>query len=191
MIDKWNRPLRTTILWNDGRAVEEAKALIEAATDIGQRTGCRPNPGFVAPKIMWLRKYEPDVIKQTDCLLLPKDFIRLKLTGERATEPTDACGTNFMETRTGEWAPDLVELAGVEAGWLPPVLAATDVGGHLLPDLAKQWGIPKKTVVAVGAGDNIAGSVGVGNPGDAVITVGTSAVMCIVDAEYHPCRTKR
>jgi xylulokinase len=192
LIDRWNLPLRATILWNDGRAVEEAKALIEAVPDIGERTGCRPNPGFVAPKILWLRKYEPDVIKKTNCILLPKDFIRLKLTGERATEPTDACGTHFMETRTGEWAPDLVALAGVEAGWLPPVLAATDVGGCLLPDLAERWGIPKKTVIAVGAGDNMAGSVGVGvgNPGDAVISVGTSAVMSIVDAEYHPLPDK-
>ena len=192
LIDRRNRPVRTTILWNDGRAVEEANALIAAVPDIGERTGCRPNPGFVAPKILWLRKYEPDVIKKTNCILLPKDYIRLKLTGERATEPTDACGTHFMETRTGEWAPDLVDLAGVATEWLPPVLAATDAGGCLLPDLAARWGLPKQTVIAVGAGDNMAGSigVGVGNPGDAVISVGTSAVMCIVDAGYHPLPDK-
>ncbi|MCP4200060.1 MAG: hypothetical protein GY762_23205, partial [Proteobacteria bacterium] len=144
------------------------------------------------PKILWLRKYEPDVIRKTNCLLLPKDYIRLKLTGACATEPTDACGTHFMETRTGEWAPDLIDLAGVETDWLPPVLAASDPGGRLLPELAERWDIPKKTVIAVGAGDNMAGSigVGVGNPGDAVISVGTSAVMSIVDAEFHPLPDK-
>ncbi len=192
LIDRANRPLRATILWNDGRADKEAAALVKAMPDIGYRTGCRPNPGFVAPKLLWLRKHEPDVISKIDCILMPKDYIRLKLTGERATEPTDACGTHFMEARTGQWAPDLMDLAGVEDRWLPQVLAPADVGGYLLPELAGRWDMPKKTVVAMGAGDNMAGAVGVGvgNPGDAVISLGTSAVTSIVDAEYRPLPNK-
>lgn len=192
LIDKRNRPLRATILWNDGRAVEEAEALVKSVPDIGERVGCRPNPGFAAPKILWLRKHEPDVIRRTDCVLFPKDYVRLKLTGERATEPTDACGSHFMEALTGEWAADLCAAAGIETQWLPPVLRSADAAGHLLGELAERWGMSKQTVVAVGAGDNIAGAVGVGtgNPGDAVISVGTSAVMSIVDAAYHPVPEK-
>ena len=192
LIDKQNRPLRPTILWNDGRSVVEAEELAAAVPGIGMRTGCRPNPGFAAPKILWLRRHEPEVIERTDCILLPKDYVRLKLVGERATEPTDACGTHFMETRTGAWAPDLCEAAGVDPAWLPPVLHSADAAGRLLPDLARRWGIPPGTVVAAGAGDNHAGSVGVGvgNPGDAVISVGTSAVMCIVDGDFHPIPDK-
>ena len=136
LIDKQNRPLRPTILWNDGRSVVEAEELAAAVPGIGMRTGCRPNPGFAAPKILWLRRHEPEVIDRTDCILLPKDYVRLKLVGERATEPTDACGTHFMETRTGEWAADLCEAAGVDPDWLPPVLHSADAAGRLLPDLA-------------------------------------------------------
>lgn len=192
LIDSRDRPLRPTILWNDGRSVVEAEELAAAVPGIGGRTGCRPNPGFAAPKILWLHKHEPDVIAATDCVLLPKDYVRLKLTGERATEPTDACGTHFMETRTGEWAPDLCAAAGVDPRWLPPVLGLGDAAGELLGDLAERWGIPPGTVVAAGAGDNHAGSVGVGvgTPGDAVISVGTSAVMCIVDGSFHPIPDK-
>jgi xylulokinase len=151
-----------------------------------------PNPGFVAPKLLWLRRHEPEVIRQADCLLLPKDYVRLRLTGERATKPTDAGGTHLMETRNGQWAPDLAELAGVDVRWLPPVRAAADPGGYLLTDLANRWGLPDKTVVAMGAGDNMAGSigVGVGHPGDAAISAGTSAVMSIVDDRYRPLPDK-
>ena len=188
LIDRHDRPVRSVILWNDGRATAEAIALTEAVPDIGHRAGCRPNPGFAAPKIMWLRRHEPAVIERTDGILFPKDYIRLRLTGERAAEPTDACGSHFMETRTGRWAPDLMAAAGIEPDWLPPVRLAADPGGHLLPEWVHRWGLPGRTVVAMGAGDNMAGAigVGVGYPGDAVISVGTSGVLSIVDAEYHP-----
>ncbi len=180
--------MRPTILWNDGRAVAEVEELVEKVPGIGWRTGCRPNPGFAAPKILWLRKHEPDVLDRTDSILFPKDYVRLKLTGERATEPTDACGSHFMEAETGDWAADLCEAAGVDPGWLPPVIRATDAAGPLLPDLADRWGMSRDTVVAAGAGDNIAGSVGVGvgAPGDAVLTMGTSAAMCIGDGRFRP-----
>ncbi|MCG8511920.1 MAG: xylulokinase [Rhodospirillales bacterium] len=191
-IDKQDRPLRKTLLWNDGRAVDEAETLIRAVPDMGRRAGCRPNPGFAAPKILWLRKHEPEVLENTDCIFFPKDYVRLKLTGERATEPTDACGSHFMDVESGAWAEDLCAAVGVEADWLPPVLQAADAAGCLLDDLADRWGMPRNTVVAAGAGDNMAGAigVGVGNPGDAVISVGTSGVMSIVDADYHPVPDK-
>lgn len=192
LIDQQNIPLRDTILWNDGRAGEEARELINALPGIGERVGCLPNPNFGAPKILWLQKHEPEVLAGTDCILLPKDYILLKLTGERKTEPTDACGTHFMEALTGEWAPDLMALAGVKQNWLPPVIAPYDIGGTLKNELAERWGIPYNTVVAAGAGDNIAGAVGVGvgNPKDAVLSVGTSAVMSIVDDSYRPLPEK-
>ena len=192
LIDKSDQPIRSTILWNDGRADQETSELIAAMPDIGYRTGCNPNPGFVAPKMLWLRKHEPEIISKIDCILLPKDYVRLQLIGERGTEPTDACGTHFMEARTSRWALDLVELSGVNPDWLPPVFLPTDAGGYLKPELALKWGVSRNTVVAMGAGDNMAGSigVGVGSPGDAVISIGTSAVNSIVSAEYNPLPDK-
>ncbi len=187
-IDYKNRPLRNTILWNDGRAVKEAQELINALPGIGERVGCQPNPNFVGPKILWLRKHEPDVLAKTDCILFPKDYILLQLTGKRVTEPTDACGTQFMDARTGEWAPDLIDLVGINPEWLPSVTAPYKIGGYLRQELARRWGMPDKTIVAAGSGDNFAGAVGVGvgTPGDAVLSVGTSAVMSIVDGSYRP-----
>jgi xylulokinase len=101
LIDADDKPVRDTILWNDGRSANKADQLCEAIPDIDYRVGCRPNSGFVAPKILWLAKHEPHVLELIDCILLPKNYIFLKLTGERVAEPTDACGTHLMDARTG------------------------------------------------------------------------------------------
>lgn len=192
LLDSANNPLRPCILWNDGRAVAESEELVRRIPTIGQRAGCNPNPGFAAPKLLWLAKHEPDVLDRTDCLLLPKDFVRLRLTGERGTEPTDACGTHLMETATGTWAADLCEAAGFDMAKLPPIHAPYAPVGELLPHLSKRWGIPRGVPVAAGAGDNMAGAIGVGGgaPGDTVISVGTSAVICVVDATFNPIPDK-
>lgn len=192
LIDADNRPVRNAILWNDGRSVKEAGQIIKAIPGVAHRVGCRPNPGFVAPKILWLAAHEPAILDKTDCILLPKDYIFLKLTGKRITEPTDACGTHFMEARTAQWAQDLMEHVGVKPKWLPDIVPSYEAGGKLLSQLADKWGIQKHTVVAVGAGDNMAGAigVGVGNPGDGVLSIGTSAVNCIVDGSYRPIPDK-
>jgi xylulokinase len=192
LVDQNDEPVRNTILWNDGRATEETRRLIDAFPDIGHRVGCRPNPNFVAPKIMWLHAHEPEVLERTACILLPKDYIFLKLTGERATEPTDSCGTHFMEAETATWAADLMEFIGIREDWLPRVISSYEPGTLLLENLAGRWGIPKNTAVAIGAGDNIAGAIGVGagRPGDGVLSVGTSAVTSIVDGSYRPIPDK-
>ena len=192
LVDAANRPLRATILWNDGRALEESEAIAERLPGVGERTGCNPNPGFGAPKLLWLRRHEPEVLAELDCILLPKDYVRLRLTGERATEPTDAAGLHLMEVRTGEWAEDLCAAAEVDPECLPPVLTPGDPAGSLRPELAERWGIGTEVVVAAGTGDNMAGciGVGVGNPGEAVISIGTSGVMSIVDGAFRPIPDK-
>lgn len=192
LVDVDNRPVRETILWNDGRSANEANLLIKAIPEIKYRVGCRPNPGFVAPKILWLSKHEPHVLDKTDCILLPKDYIFFKLTGERITEPTDACGTHFMEAVTAKWAPDLMEFVGIKPEWLPTVVSSYEPSGQLSNKLSDRWGIKPPIVVAAGAGDNMAGAigVGVGNPGDGVLSIGTSAVTSIVDGLYRPIPDK-
>ncbi|WP_420349187.1 xylulokinase [Pelagibius sp.] len=192
VVDDQDRALRSGILWNDGRALEECDELLRRAPDIGHRSGCTPDPGFTAPKLLWLAKHEPEVFAKTDCVMLPKDFVRLRLTGKRATEPSDGCGMLVMETESRRWSDELCKAAGWSADRLPPIIDSWASGGDLLPDLAAHWKIPAGTPVAAGAGDNMAASVGVGvaRPGDAIITIGTSGVVCIVDSQYRPLPDK-
>lgn len=188
LLDRSDRPLRPCILWNDGRAVEESGSLLAAMPNIGMRTGCNPNPGFAAPKLMWLARHEPDVFADIHCILLPKDYVRLCLTGEKASEPTDAGGTHLLDVATGHWAPDLCELVGISIGQLPALVAPFEAAGALRREFADRWALRPGLPVAAGVGDNMGGclGVGVGRAGEAVLSLGTSGVVSIVNGEFHP-----
>lgn len=188
LLDKAHKPLRPAILWNDQRSIAECAELLHRCPDIGQRTNGTPDPGITAPKLLWLAKHEPQVMRDARMLLLTKDYVRLALTGEVATEPTDAGGTQLMDCRTGTWDAELCALAGWNPDHLPPVTQAWRAAGQLRPQLAQRWGLKPNIPVAAGAGDNMASTLGAGaaRAGDAVVTIGTSGVACIVDATFHP-----
>lgn len=181
------RPVRPAILWNDQRSLAECAELLARMPDIGRRTNGTPDPGITAPKILWLRKHEPAVLDRARMLLLTKDYVRLALTGEVATEPSDAGGTQLMDCATGRWDGALCAAVGWDMAHLPPVLDSWAEAGVLRRDLAARWGMGRVSVAA-GAGDNMGSTLGAGGarPGDAVLTVGTSGVACIVDAGFHP-----
>ncbi|HLQ19216.1 MAG TPA: FGGY family carbohydrate kinase, partial [Tabrizicola sp.] len=162
--------------------------LLAAVPDIGQRTNGTPDPGITAPKLMWLRKHEPALMDRARMLMLTKDYVRLALTGEVATEPSDAGGTQLLDVATGRWDPALCAAAGWDPAHLPPVLDSWAEAGRLKPDLLQRWGMSGPVSVAAGAGDNMGSTLGAGGarPGDVVLTVGTSGVACIVDASFHP-----
>lgn len=182
------KPLRPAMLWNDQRALAECAELLAAVPDIGRRTNGTPDPGITAPKLMWLRKHEPALMDRARMLLLTKDYVRLALTGEVATEPSDAGGTQLLDVATGQWDPALCAAVGWDPGCLPPVLPSWAEAGRLTPALLARWGITGPVSVAAGAGDNMGSTLGAGGarPGDAVLTIGTSGVACIVDAAFHP-----
>lgn len=187
-IDKNNKPLRHVLLWNDGRSVRECAELLEAVPDIGMRTNCTPDPGVGAPKLMWLAKHEPHIIEHTDCLLLPKDYVRLKLTGQRFSEPSDAGGTMLMDVATSSWSHELCHAINWNPDTLPELLWSWESAGQLRDDLCTRFNIKKGVPVAAGAGDNMACSLGVGvaKPGDSAITIGTSGVICTVSKQFVP-----
>ncbi|NOZ31701.1 MAG: xylulokinase, partial [Alphaproteobacteria bacterium] len=112
LLDKSDRPTHTCILWNDQRAQTEAGELLRRVPDIGERSAGCPDPGLAAPKLMWLAKNVPDALENADILLLPKDYVRLCLTGERASDPTDAAGTLLFDCRAGAWDAELADAAG-------------------------------------------------------------------------------
>ncbi len=192
LIDKSDKAIRDVILWNDGRSVEECRELLELVPDIGLRTNCTPDPGVGAPKLRWLYKHEPEILDRADCLLLPKDYIRLKLTGERFTEPSDAGGTMLMECADSSWSAQLCEAAMWDYNKLPPVSWAWEPAGQLRDTLADRFNITRGITVAAGAGDNMACSIGVGvaKPGDCAVTIGTSGVICTVDGSFKPLPDK-
>ena len=188
ILDADLRPLRPAMLWNDQRALVESAELLAAVPDIGQRTNGTPDPGITAPKLIWLRKHAPALMDRARMLMLTKDYVRLALTGEIATEPSDAGGTQLLDVATGRWDPALCAAAGWNPAHLPPVVDSWSEAGRLKPDLLKRWGMTGPVAVAAGAGDNMGSTLGAGGarPGDAVLTIGTSGVACIVDAAFHP-----
>ncbi len=188
LLDKSHKPLRPAILWNDQRAIAECAELLALCPDIGMRTNGTPDPGITAPKLLWLRKHEPAVMDAARMLLLTKDYVRLALTGELATEPTDAGGTQLFDVGSGRWDPALCTHAGWNPAHLPPLLKSWDNAGGLRHNLAQRWGMRPGIPVATGAGDNMGATLGAGaaTPGDAVLTIGTSGVACSVDHAFHP-----
>lgn len=188
ILDERLRPLRPAMLWNDQRALAECADLLAAVPDIGRRTNGTPDPGITAPKLMWLRKHEPALMDRARMLMLTKDYVRLALTGEVATEPSDAGGTQLLDVASGHWDPALCAAVGWGPAHLPPVVASWTEAGRLKPGLLARWGMAGPVAVAAGAGDNMGSTLGAGGarPGDAVLTVGTSGVACIVDAAFHP-----
>jgi xylulokinase len=182
------RPLRPAMLWNDQRALAECADLLAAVPGIGQRTNGTPDPGITAPKLMWLARHEPDVFARARMLMLTKDHVRLALTGEVASEPTDAGGTQLLDCPSDRWDPALCAAVGWNPDHLPPLARAWQAAGGLRPALAARWGMRPGLPVAAGCGDNMGSTLGAGGakPGDAVLTIGTSGVACIVDDTWHP-----
>ena len=170
-LDDGDRVLRPAILWNDQRTGAEC-AEIEARfglRELVQLTGNRALPGFTAPKLLWLRRHEPDAYARIAHVLLPKDYVRLRLTGEHATDVADASGTLLFDVGHRHWSGEVLEGLEIPAGWVPAALESPDVSGQTAD------GLP----VAAGAGDQAAGALGVGvdRPGPLSVVLGTSGVV--------------
>lgn len=192
LLDRDNRPTTPCILWNDQRAIVECAELLDRVPDIGWRTNGQPDPGLTAPKLLWLAKHDPDVLDRADILMLPKDYVRLRLTGDRATEVTDAAGSMMLDCASASWDDALLTASGWDRARLPKLLKSYDPAGQLRQTLCRRWGTPSTVVVAAGAGDNYCGALGVGasRPGRAALSIGTSGVLSAVDAMFHPVPEK-
>lgn len=192
LLDKADRPTTPCILWNDQRAIAECAELLERVPDIGLRTNGQPDPGLTAPKLLWLAKHVPAALDTADVLMLPKDYVRLCLTGERATDITDAAGTMLMDCASGAWDDELLAAAGWNRARLPPLMQSCEPAGQLRTELCRRWNLEHPVLVAAGSGDNYAGATGVGAsvPGRAALSIGTSGVLSAVDASFHPAPDK-
>ena len=181
LLDERGEPLRPAILWNDQRTAAECD---EIRARLGRErliaiTGNDALPGFTAPKILWVRRHEPEVYARAARLLLPKDYIRYRLTGDYAMDKADGSGTLLFDLAARDWSSEVVTALDIPRSWLPPTFEGPAVTGAISAEAAALTGLAAGTPVMAGGGDQAAQAVGVGviEPGAAAITLGTSGVV--------------
>ena len=187
LLDNGDRVLRPCILWNDTRAHVEAAAL-DANPDFRVLSGNIVFPGFTAPKLVWVKNNEGDIFNSTSMVLLPKDYLRLWLTGEHVSEMSDASGTSWLDVGRRHWSAELLSASGMEPEQMPRLVEGSEPGGELRAELADEWGVPAGIPVAGGAGDNAATAIGMGTVGEgaAFVSLGTSGVVFAANGAYRP-----
>jgi xylulokinase len=187
MLDADDQVLRPCILWNDTRSAVEA-AELDTDPKFRALTGNIVFPGFTAPKLVWVARHEPGIFAKVARVLLPKDYLRLWLTGEAVAEMSDAAGTSWLDVGKRDWSDDLLAASGMTRAQMPRLVEGSEVSGQIRDALATRWGLPKGVVVAGGGGDNAASAVGVGvvNAGDAFVSLGTSGVLFAASYAYQP-----
>jgi len=187
LLDRGNAVLRPCILWNDTRSHKEA-AELDADPKFRAIMGNIVFPGFTAPKLVWVKRHEPDVFAATAKVLLPKDYLRLWLTGEHISEMSDAAGTGWLDVEGRTWSEELLSATGLTRDHMPSLVEGTAPGGVLRQELAQRWGMTGDVVVAGGAGDNAASACGAGTvkPGSAFVSLGTSGVLFASNDRYLP-----
>ncbi|MDR6757953.1 xylulokinase [Mycoplana sp. BE70] len=187
LLDDNDRVLRPCILWNDTRSHREAAAL-DADPRFRAITGNIVFPGFTAPKLVWVKNNEPEIFAKVGRVLLPKDYLRLWLTGEHMSEMSDSAGTSWLDTGGRKWSPELLAATGLEERQMPSLVEGTDSAGTLRAELAARWGLGAGVVVAGGAGDNAASACGMGTvrDGAAFVSLGTSGVLFAANGRYLP-----
>jgi xylulokinase len=187
LLDAADKPLRPAILWNDGRSYAECEEMEAAVPNLHAIAGNLAMPGFTAPKLAWVRKHEPDIFDKIRTVLLPKDYVRLRMTGEKASDMSDSAGTLWLDVQKRDWSDALLAATGLDRDQMPRLFEGSDIAGTLRPEIAETWGMAT-VPVGGGGGDNAAGAVGVGvvSDGDALLSLGTSGVIFIATEDFRP-----
>jgi xylulokinase len=175
-------------LWNDVRSATECTELEEAAPTLRQVTGNIAMPGFTAPKLLWVRKHEPAVFAKVRTVLLPKAYIRYRMTGEMIEEMSDASGTLWLDVGARDWSGVMLEATGLSREAMPSLVEGNAPAGALRAELASRWHMTGRPILAGGAEDNAAGAIGLGaiRPGDAFVSLGTSGVLFATTDQFRP-----
>lgn len=185
-LDRTGAPIRPALLWNDART---ADACAEIERRVGRErviaiTGNRASTGMQAPKLLWLRANEPEAHARVAKLVLPKDFIRYRLTGTHATDAADASGTLLLDLARRRYSEEMLQALGIRADWLPEVVEGPDVTGHITAEVAAATGLPAGIPVVAGGGDNACAAIGAGlvAEGRGVCSLGTSGTIFVQSA---------
>jgi xylulokinase len=182
LLDSERRVLRPAILWNDQRTAAECDDIRSRMGGKGRLvevTGNDALTGFTAPKILWVRKHEPDVFERARYVLLPKDYVRLRLTDVAAMDKADGSGTLLFDLRARDWSKEVLDRLEIPADWLPKTFEGPEITGRVTKKAAEETGLKEGTPVMAGGGDQAAGAVGAGavRPGVVALTLGTSGVV--------------
>lgn len=181
LLDDHARVVRPAMLWCDQRTGTECREItaLLGAERLIELTSNPAITGFTLPKLLWVRRHEPDAWARIRSVLLPKDFVRMRLTGERATDVADASGTLLFDVAHRRWSDEMLEATRVDPAWMPRVLEGPEVSGVVSAEAARETGLRAGTPVVAGGGDQAAGAVGMGavRPGVVSVTIGTSGVV--------------
>lgn len=188
LLDAQDRVLRPAILWNDTRSAAECTEMMAELPALSELGGSLAMPGFTAPKLRWVARQEPEIFQRVAKVLLPKDHVRLMLTGEHVSDLSDASGTLWLDVRRRAWSDELLALTGLTRAHMPRLVEGSEAGGRLKADVAQALGLRPGTLVAGGAGDNAASAVGMGavEAGQGFLSLGTSGVLFVVTPDYQP-----
>jgi xylulokinase len=191
LLDKGGKALRPCILWNDVRSAQECRELEQRLPDLRRITGNPILPGFTAPKLAWVKKHEPDIFRRVAKVLLPKAYLRYRLSGEYIEDMSDASGTAWLEVGKRAWSKAALEATDLSLDHMPALVEGTAPAGRLHTELAKRWGMASAPMIAGSAGDNAAGAIALGaiQPGDAFVSLGTSGVLWATTAGFAPNTT--
>lgn len=187
-LDDQDNVIRPAILWNDGRTMAETEYLNEVIgrEKLSQYTANIAFAGFTAPKLLWMKKHEPELFARISKIMLPKDYIAYRLTGVHCTDVSDASGMLLMDVKNKCWSKEMAEICGISECQLPHIYESYETVAALLPEAAKLLGLPETVIVAAGAGDNAAAAVGTGTVGDGScnISLGTSGTVFIACDQF-------
>src|SRR3989454_7129394 len=188
LLDAQDRPLRPAILWNDARSGEECEELVARVPATSAITGNLAMPGFTAPKLIWVAKHEPEVFVRVATVLLPKDYLRLRLTGDKVSDMSDAAGTLWLDVERRDLSEAMLEGCRLSRAHMPRLVGGSGAHGRLPPRIAAGWGIPQPVALARGAGDNAASAVGIGAvaPGDGFVSLGTPGGLFVGNHRFPP-----
>lgn len=178
LLDKNGKVLRPCILWCDGRCSVECEEIEKAVPQAREITGNIIMPGFTAGKLLWVKKHEPEIFSRIAKVLLPKDYLRYRMTGDYASEMSDSSGTVWMDTKKRCWDDRMLKATGLTQAHMPKLYEGVDITGHVKQEIATRWGLSTGVPVAGGGGDNEAGAIGTSlyKPGAAMLSLGTSGV---------------
>ena len=187
-LDAADRVLRSAILWNDGRASAQCAEMMAACPELPAITGNLAMPGFTAPKLAWMRQHEPELFARIAKVLLPKDWLRLQLSGSHVSEMSDAAGTLWLDVARRRWSPEALALTGLDESHMPRLVEGSAPSAALRHELAERWGLRAGIPIAGGGGDNAASAVGMGvvKPGQGFLSLGTSGVIFLCNERFSP-----
>lgn len=187
LLDDNNAIIRPAILWNDGRSEQQCKSIEAREPNTRSITGNIAMPGFTAPKLVWLKENEPENFAKVAKVLLPKDYLRFLMTGDFASDMSDSAGTLWLDVEKRQWSEQMLAATDLTIAQMPKLFEGTEITGYLNKASAAKWGMSKVPVIG-GGGDNAAGAAGIGiiNPNEAFLSLGTSGVYFVANETYKP-----